>query len=311
MNLEKGIHIITPACTFSTTVAPIVQLGYIPVFCEVGINTYVPSVEHIFEKITENTKVIMIPNLVGNVPDWKLIRNKLKEIGREDIILIEDSADTLTCTEDSDISTTSFYASHVITACGSGGMVMFNNEKQLNRAIMFRDWGRIGNNVEDISERFNYKVDDIPYDFKFLYGCLGYNFKSSEVNAAFGLVQLDRLPKFLEIRRRNVERYLENLKDIPGILLPEDRKQLNWLAFPIQIKNRLALAKYLEEREVQIRVIFSGNITRHPAYREFLEPFTNCDIIMENGLLLGCHHGMTVEDVDHVCALIVEFMKSS
>jgi CDP-6-deoxy-D-xylo-4-hexulose-3-dehydrase len=311
LNLEKGIHVVTPACTFSTTVAPIIQLGFTPIFCEVGINTYVPSVDDIFKKVTENTKVIMIPNLVGNVPDWKSIRNKLKDIGREDIVLIEDSADTLTCTEDSDISTTSFYASHVITACGSGGMVMFNDEKQLNRAIMFRDWGRIGNNIEDFSERFNFKVDDIPYDFKFLYGCLGYNFKSSEVNAAFGLVQLDRLPKFLEIRRKNVERYLENLKDIPEILLPEDKKNINWLAFPIQIKNRLELAKYLEEKDVQIRVIFSGNITRHPAYREFLESFTNCDIIMENGLLLGCHHGMTVEDVDRVCHLIKEFLKSS
>ena len=185
---------------------------------------------------------------------------------------------------------------------------MFNNEKQLNRAIMFRDWGRIGNNVEDMSERFNYKVDDIPYDFKFLYGCLGYNFKSSEVNAAFGLIQMDRLPKFLEIRRKNVERYIENLKDISGVLLPDDSKKSNWLAFPIQVSNRLDLAKHLEERDVQIRVIFSGNITRHPVYREYLESFDNCDTIMSNGLLLGCHHGMTLEDVDHVCRLIKEFL---
>jgi CDP-6-deoxy-D-xylo-4-hexulose-3-dehydrase len=280
LNLDKGCQVITPACTFSTTVAPIIQLGFIPVFCEVGVNTYVPSVDDIFSKVTQDTKVIMVPNLVGNVPDWKAIREKLKEIGREDIILIEDSADTLVYTEESDISTTSFYASHVITACGSGGMVMFNNEKQLNRAIMFRDWGRIGNNVEDMTERFNYKVDDIPYDFKFLYGCLGYNFKSSEVNAAFGLIQMDRLPKFLEIRRKNVERYIENLKDISGVSLPDDSKHPNWLAFPIQVNNRLDLAKYLEEKDVQIRVIFSGNITRHPVYREYLESFTNCDTII-------------------------------
>ena len=308
LNLEKGAHVITPACTFSTTVAPIIQLGFIPIFCNVGLNMYVPSVEDVFEKLTVHTRVIMIPNLVGNAPDWDSIRNRLKDIGRTDIILIEDSADTLRCTYSSDISTTSFYASHVITACGSGGMVMFNDEKQLNRAVMFRDWGRIGNNVEDMSERFNYKIDDIPYDFKFLYGCLGYNFKSSEVNAAFGLVQLDRLSKFLEIRRKNVERYIENLKDIPNILLPDDSTKPNWLAFPIQIKDRLALANYLEERDVQIRVIFSGNITRHPVYREYLESFDNCDTIMSNGLLLGCHHGMTVEDVDHVCALIKEFI---
>ena len=311
LNLDKGSEIVTPACTFSTTVAPIIQLGFKPVFCDVEIDTYVPSVEQIFEKVTPETKAFMIPNLIGNVPDWKGIRAKLKEINREDIILIEDSADTLTYTEESDISTTSFYASHVITACGTGGMVMFNNLKYHKRATMFRDWGRIGTNVEDMTERFNYNVDDIPYDFKFLYGCHGYNFKTSEVNAAFGLVQLERLPKFLEIRRKNVERYLENLKGVPGIILPNDSRTPNWLAIPIQVENRLGLATYLENNDVQTRVIFSGNITRHPAYRDYLETYKNADIIMRDGILLGAHHGMTTDDVDRVCSLIKEFLNSS
>jgi CDP-6-deoxy-D-xylo-4-hexulose-3-dehydrase len=181
---------------------------------------------------------------------------------------------------------------------------MFNDEKHLNRATMFRDWGRIGNNVEDISERFNYKVDGIPYDFKFLYGCLGYNFKSSEVNAAFGLVQLDKLPKFLAIRRQNVDLYMENLKDVSGVLLPFDRPDTNWLALPIQVKNRLQVVKHLEDNHIQTRVIFSGNITRHPAYREYLQEFTNADNIMRDGILLGCHHGMTSEQVLYVCEQI-------
>uniref|UniRef100_A0A6C0IBF3 DegT/DnrJ/EryC1/StrS aminotransferase family protein n=1 Tax=viral metagenome TaxID=1070528 RepID=A0A6C0IBF3_9ZZZZ len=311
LDLEKGSEVVTPACTFSTTVAPIIQLGFKPVFCDVELDAYVPSVEQIFEKVTSKTKVLMLPNLVGNVLDWKGIRTKLKEINREDIYLIEDSADTLTYTEESDISTTSFYASHVITACGTGGMVMFNNIKHHKRATMFRDWGRIGTNVEDMTQRFNYNVDDIPYDFKFLYGCHGYNFKSSEVNAAFGLVQFERLPKFLEIRRQNVKRYLENLKGVPGIILPNDSRTPNWLAFPIQVKNRLALATYLENNDIQTRVIFSGNITRHPAYREYLEEYTNSDIIMRDGILLGAHHGMTLEDVDRVCSLIKDFLNLS
>jgi len=308
LNLPEWSEVITPACTFSTTVAPVIQLGYRPVFCDVELNTYVPSVEAVISKITVFTRVIMLPNLIGNTPDWKGMRNKLDELGRSDIFLIEDSADTMICTHESDISTTSFYASHVITACGSGGMVMFNDSKYLKRATMFRDWGRIGDNTEVVTERFNHFVDGIPYDYKFLYGCLGYNFKSSEVNAVFGLEQMKKLPKFVDIRRRNVERYLENLKDVPGIVLPSDTKNSNWLAFPMQVEDRLGLVTYLEDNNIQTRVIFSGNITRHPAYRRYLEEFQNADRIMKNGILLGCHHGMSLEDVDHVCSHIKSYI---
>jgi CDP-6-deoxy-D-xylo-4-hexulose-3-dehydrase len=173
---------------------------------------------------------------------------------------------------------------------------------------MFRDWGRIGDNTELVVERFNHDVDNIKYDYKFLYACLGYNFKSSEINAAFGLEQMKKLPRFLEIRRRNVERYLENLRDVPGIVLPDDSQHSNWLAFPFQVADRLALINYLEDRNIQTRVIFSGNITRHPAYRKYLEVFPNADTIMRNGVLVGCHHGMTVDDVDYVCKHIKEFL---
>jgi CDP-6-deoxy-D-xylo-4-hexulose-3-dehydrase len=307
LNLAEGTEVITPACTFATTVAPIIQLGYKPIFCDVELNGYVPSVNAVLERVTSSTKVIMLPNLIGNCPNWKKLRYQLNSLGRSDIFLIEDSADTLVCTPETDISTTSFYASHVITACGSGGMVMFNEDKYLKRATMFRDWGRIGDNTELVVERFNHSVDDIKYDYKFLYACLGYNFKSSEVNAAFGLEQMKKLPTFLAIRRRNIERYMNNLKDIKGILLPNDTSSTNWLAFPIQVENRLDLVKYLEDHEIQTRVIFSGNITRHPAYRSYLVVFTNADLIMRNGILLGCHHGMTVEDVDTVCDRIKEF----
>ena len=308
LNLAEGTEVITPACTFATTVAPIIQLGYKPIFCDVELNEYVPSVNAVLEKITSSTKVIMLPNLIGNCSDWKKLRYQLNSLGRSDIFLIEDSADTLVCTPETDISTTSFYASHVITACGSGGMVMFNEDKYLKRATMFRDWGRIGDNTEVVVERFNHSIDDIKYDYKFLYACLGYNFKSSEVNAAFGLEQMKKLPAFLAIRRRNIERYMNNLRDAKGITLPNDRASTNWLAFPIQVENRLDLVKYLEEHEIQTRVIFSGNITRHPAYRSYLAVFPNADIIMKNGILLGCHHGMTFEDVDTVCNRIKEFL---
>lgn len=307
LDLPVGSEVITPACTFSTTVAPIIQLGLRPVFCDVMPTAYVPSVDAVLEKITPLTRVIMLPNLIGNLADWKGLRERLP---RSDIWLVEDSADTMIHSPWSDVSTTSFYASHIITACGSGGMVMFNHESHRNRALMFRDWGRLGDNSELVSDRFNHVVDGIPYDHKFLYGCLGYNFKSSEVNAAFGLVQLEKFEKFKEIRRTNFRRYMDNLADLSQITLPDDSRGPNWLAIPLQCEERMELLSFLEANNIQTRVTFSGNITRHPAFREHLQEFEAADRIMRNGFLLGCHHGMTTDDVDYVCLKIKEFYKS-
>ena len=307
LNLPKGCKIITPACTFSTTLAPIIQLGFKPVFCDVGLISYVPTVEDIIALIDNEVKAIMVPNLIGNKPDWKTLHSELKHIGREDIIVIEDSADTITYTEETDVATTSFYASHVITAGGTGGMVMFNDKKHVDRALQYRDWGRMGDNSEIMDDRFNHSVDGIPYDHKFLYDVLGYNFKCSEMSAAFGLVQLERFETFKDIRRDNIKRYLENLKDVTEIILPDDSIEPNWLAIPLQTERRLELLTFLENNNIQTRVTFAGNVTRHPIYREYLQPFDNSDTIMKNGFLLGAHHGMTIEDVDYVCSKIKEF----
>jgi CDP-6-deoxy-D-xylo-4-hexulose-3-dehydrase len=305
--LSKGTKVITPACTFSTTLAPIIQLGLVPVFVDVDLDTYVANVDEVLAAITDDVKVLMLPNLIGNKPNWKAIKEGLAAMGREDIILIEDSADTVTHTSETDISTTSFYASHVITAGGSGGMVMFNNEQYRNTCLQMRDWGRIGDNSEAMADRFNHSVDGIPYDYKFLYGVLGYNMKSSEMNAAFGLVQLEKFKTFEQIRRANVERYIENLKGVGDIILPNDSIKPNWLAIPLQTEKRYELLHFLEDNNVQTRVTFAGNVTRHPIYREYLQEFTNSDTIMKNGFLLGAHHGMTIEDVDYVCDKIKEF----
>ena len=310
LDLPKGSKIITPACTFSTTLAPIIQLGYKPVFVDVGLNDYVADIEQVINAITDDVKAIMLPNLIGNKPNWKLLRQILKNMNREDIVLIEDSADTVTETLESDISTTSFYASHVITAGGMGGMVMFNDEKHAKRALMFRDWGRIGDNSEVMSERFAHDVDGMPYDYKFLYGVLGYNMKCSEMSAAFGLVQLERFQTFKNKRRDNIKRYLENLKDVKELILPDDSIEPNWLAIPLQTERRLELLNFLEDNNIQTRVTFAGNVTRHPIYREYLQEFKNSDLIMKNGFLLGAHHGMNFDDVDYVCDKIKEFFNS-
>ncbi len=310
LDLEPGSEIITPALTFSTTLAPIIQLGYTPKFIDSELTTYVPSVEAICDAITNKTRAIMIPNLIGNKIDFDLLRNELMRRSVEDIKIIEDSADTITYTEDSDVSTTSFYASHVITAGGMGGMVMFNKKEHMERALMYRDWGRIGDNSENMDERFAHDVDGIPYDYKFLYGVLGYNMKCAEANAAFGLVQLEKFQKYKEIRRNNIERYLYRLRNIPEIILPDDKIKPNWLAIPLQIEDRLGLLNFLEDNNIQTRVTFAGNVTRHPAYRKYLQDFPVADQVMKNGFLLGAHHGMTTQDVDYVCDKIIEYIET-
>jgi CDP-6-deoxy-D-xylo-4-hexulose-3-dehydrase len=302
LDLKPGDEVVTSACGFATTVAPITQCGLTPVFCDSEIGRYVPSVDQIRAVVTDKTKVLLIPNLIGNVPDWKAIREAFPSL-----ILIEDSADTITTTLESDISTTSFYASHVITAGGVGGMVMFNDDAHLKRAIMFRDWGRIGDNIEEPSERFNHSVDGIPYDWKFLYGVAGYHLKACEMNAAFGLAQWAKLDGLLTKRRANIERYLENMKDTKYYLLPDDSRKPNWLAIPLMCPDRLECLKFLEANGVQTRVCFAGNITRHPAWRAYLKEFEGADHVMRDGFLLGAHHGMSIEDVDYVCSLLKDF----
>jgi len=305
LDLKPGDEVVTPACGFATTVAPITQCGLTPVFCDSEIGKYVPSVDQIRAFVSDKTRVLLIPNLIGNVPDWKAIREAFPSL-----ILIEDSADTIPTQVPeytTDISTTSFYASHVITAGGVGGMVMFNDDAHVKRAIMFRDWGRIGDNIEDPSERFNHSVDGIPYDWKFLYGVAGYHLKACEMNAAFGLAQWAKLDGLLAKRRANIDRYLENLKDTKYYLLPDDSRKPNWLAIPLMCPDRLECLKFLEAHGVQTRVCFAGNITRHPAWRTYLTEFDGADHVMRNGFLLGAHHGMSLEDVDYVCNLLKDF----
>eukprot|EP01120_Amphizonella_sp_Union-15-10_P005346 TRINITY_DN160_c0_g1_i1.p1 TRINITY_DN160_c0_g1~~TRINITY_DN160_c0_g1_i1.p1 ORF type:complete len:398 (+),score=81.79 TRINITY_DN160_c0_g1_i1:57-1250(+) len=313
--IGPGDEVVTPACTFATTVAPIVQLGAKPVFMDVEIPKYVPSVEQVLKVITPRTRMIMLPNLIGSKPDWKKLREEVDKLNAsasrvKKILLFEDSCDTITHTEGTDLAACSFYASHIITCCGGGGIAMFNTKEDQLIALKYRDWGRIGNNTEDMSERFNYNVDGIPYDFKFLYEVKGYNFKSTEMNAAFGLVQLKKFPKFREIRRKNIQHFISRLKNVPHLVVPEERpfeKMEDWLAMPFLHKYRKELLNYLEDHDVQTRVCFAGNITRHPAYREFFSEYPNADRIMKEGFLLGAHHGNSIEDVDYCCNLILSF----
>ena len=315
--VKPGVQVVTPACTFSTTVAPLVQNGAEIIFCDVELDTYVPSIEMIINEITPNTKVLMIPNLLGNKINWKELREKITEMGRTDIVLIEDSCDTMTYTPESDISTVSFYASHIITAGGTGGMVMFNDKALYERALRIRDWGRVGGNDEGIADRFNHGIlGDIQYDWKFLYCEFGYNFKACEMNAAFGVVQMSKLPDFEKKRDHLLHHYINLLKADPiaskYYVFPRFEEGILFLALPLQCHDRMKLLTYLENNNVQTRVTMAGNILRHPIYKEkFPEQaarsFPNSDEIMRNGFLVGCHHGLKDSDVERVVKLLLDF----
>lgn len=308
LGLPQGSEVITPALSFATVVSPIMQLGLKPVFCDVLPGAYVPSIDAIMDVVTPLTKVLMIPNLVGSKVDFKELKRRCDEIKREDIIIFEDSCDTMTYTVESDISVISFYASHIITAGGCGGMVMFNDPKLKARALTFRDWGRMGNNSEDIIERFGNTIDGIEYDFKFLYAVLGYNMKASEMNAAFGLCQMTKLARFKQERKTNIDQYCTSLKNT-SYVLPVDHNDFDWLAMPLLHKNRSGVIRYLEANDVQIRVTFSGNITRHKPFRQFLCEYPEADRVMGEGFLIGAHHGLTSKDIDRVCQLLIKFDK--
>ncbi len=329
LNLKKGDEVITPTLTFSTTVAPIYQLGLTPHFIDVESNSFVAKIDQIKNAINKKTKAIMVPNLLGNVPNWKHIFQIAK---KKNIKLIEDSADTIgyrvhnkNLGKYSDITTNSMYASHIITGAGFGGMVCFNDKKTYERAKLLRGWGRssaIFNESEGINKRFNIKVDGIPYDGKYIFSDMGYNFLPSEISAAFALEQLKKLPKSIKKRNSNFVNLKNFFSNFPNYFeLPSQQKGLitAWLAYPIIIKNGVKLNRqklqiFLEKKGIQTRTIFTGNILRQPImkkrlYKKVKNAESNSNNIMRNGVLIGCHHGLNKKDLDYIKKNFSLFMK--
>ena len=317
-NFKKGSEIITPTLTFSTTVAPIYQLGLIPHFIDVDENNFVAKINQIEKAINKKTKAIMIPNLLGNVPDWIKI-NKIAK--KYKLKVIEDSADTIgykirnkNYGKYSDITTNSMYASHIITGAGFGGMVCFNDKKLYEKAKLLRGWGRssaVFNESEGIKKRFNTKVDGIPYDGKYIFSDIGYNFLPSEISAAFALEQLKKLKKNINKRVYNfniLKSFFSKFSDLFD--LPKQQKYLKtpWLAYPIILKEnskikRQQLQIFLEKQGIQTRTIFTGNILRQPImkkrfYKKVIGSSINSNKVMKNGILIGCHHGLNLNNLN-------------
>ena len=327
LGLPEGSEVITPMLTFSTTVAPLVQKRLIPAFVDVQPGTYLASIDQVEELIGPKTRALMIPSLLGNVPNlsaWQEIAT------RRGLWLIEDSCDTLGATYDgrpsgayTHISTTSFYGSHIITAAGGGGMICVNDDDYNRRLRVLRGWGRSSavTESEDIAQRYATTLAGIPYDSKFIFEAIGYNFLPLELSAAFGSVQVRRLRTFSTIRRRNFESLRRFFKDFEEFfILPQELPgvRTNWLAFPLTIREgvpftRLEIVQHLEARGVQTRPVFTGNVLKHPGFRNIAakcrpEGYPVTDAVMKNSFLVGCHHGLGKADINYLKEVFREFL---
>lgn len=329
LDLPKGSEIVTCALTFSTDIAPMIRGGWTPVLVDVEPDTYCVDVDRIEEVITERTGAVLMPNLIGNAPDWDRIR---QIADRHGLPVVEDSCDTLgprlrgTPTgQRSTISVTSFANSHIISAGGNGGMLMLDDDDRRDRAVMLRRWGRrselhyFGSKKRE--RDFWEDLDGIHYDNQFIFDELGWNFEPSELGAAFGLEQLKKLPGNLARRRRNFDRYTEYFRRHDDrFALPRqlDGLETAWLGYPLMIRpntgfERADLQRFLDGRGVDTRTIWTGNVARQPMLRGVdvrvpPEGLPNADAVMERGVLLPLSHALDDEALDYVTEQVSEFL---
>ncbi|OGG61127.1 NarL family transcriptional regulator [Candidatus Kaiserbacteria bacterium RIFCSPHIGHO2_02_FULL_49_34] len=331
LNAEPGDEIITPLLTFGTVVAPILQKGLVPVFLDVDEGTYVIDADKVEAAITPKTKALLIPSLLGNLPNLE----KLAAIAaKHNIVFIEDSCDTFggsfkgqpTGTY-SHITTTSFYGSHIINGAGGGGMVMVNSEALAERLVVLRGWGRRsslfgeGAESEKAENRFNVELGGVQYDAKFVFSEIGYNFLPLELSAAFALEQLKRLDGFAATRRSHYASLLQFFKQYEKyFILPKQTEGADavWLAFPVVIRDsapfvRKDIALFLEAADIQTRPVFTGNVLKQPAFEKIPHrlaeaSYENTEQVMRGGLVFACHQGLTEEQLDYVKEQITTFI---
>jgi CDP-6-deoxy-D-xylo-4-hexulose-3-dehydrase len=330
-NFPKGSEVITPALTFSTSIGCLIKNDLVPVFTDVEPLTYCIDCSQIEELVTEKTVAVLAPNLLGNLCDWP----KIKEIAdKYNLVVIEDSADTLGATIQgrssgafTDMSITSFYGSHIINCAGNGGALAINDDSVMEKAKLLRSWGRSSSlfdeKSESIENRFNVHLDGIEYDAKFVFETVGYNLEGNEVGASFGMAQLKKLDQNIKTRQENFKRqctFFEKYSDYFSNPIEEKGINTAWLAFPILIKESAPFSRrdfqiYLEERNIQTRVVFTGNILRQPMCnginkRLNKEGYPNSDKIMKRGVLLPVHHGLSDDMFDRLHKTIDEFIST-
>lgn len=333
--IKKGDEVITVACGFPTTINPIIQYGAVPVFLDVTVPQYNIDVEQLEAAYTEKTKAVMIAHTLGNPFDLKTVK---EFCDKHNLWLVEDNCDALGSkyTIDGvtkytgtwgDIGTSSFYPPHHMTM-GEGGAVYTNNPL-LNRLILsYRDWGRdcicVSGQDNLCGHRWDGQFGELPvgYDHKYTYSHFGYNLKVTDLQAAVGVEQLKKFPSFIERRKHNWARLHAALEDVQDkIILPEpaENSDPSWFGFLISVRpetglNRNDVTKYIESKNVQTRLLFSGNIIKQPCFNEIrgtdayrvVGNLENSDFVVNNTFWVGVYPGMTDAMIDYMAQVIKE-----
>jgi dTDP-4-dehydro-2,6-dideoxy-D-glucose 3-dehydratase len=327
--LVPGDEVITVAAGFPTTVNPIVQNGLIPVFVDVELGTYNTTAERVAAAIGPRTRAIMIAHALGNPYPVREVAELAAEHG---LYHIEDNCDAIGSTYEGrltgsfgDLSTVSFYPAHHI-ATGEGGCVLTNNLLLARIVESLRDWGRDcwcepGEN-DTCRKRFAFKLGDLPlgYDHKYIFSHVGFNMKATDLQAALALSQLDKLAEFNAARRDNWRKLRTGLDGLPWLLLPSPTpgSDPSWFGFAVTVLpgapfDRRELVQFLESRRIGTRLLFAGNLTRHPAYLNqsyrVSEDLTNSDVVTERTFWIGVYPGVTAEMTDYIIESFREFIR--
>ncbi len=335
--VKRGDEVITVAAGFPTTVTPMIQYGAVPVFVDVTIPQYNIDITKLEEAFSEKTKAVMIAHTLGNPFDLKAVK---KFCDAHNLWLVEDNCDALGSkyTIDGeekftgtigDIGTSSFYPPHHMTM-GEGGAV-YTNDPLLHRAIRsFRDWGRdcICPSGQDnmCGHRFDKQYGELPlgYDHKYVYSHFGYNLKATDLQAAIGCAQIDKFPSFVERRKHNFNRLKEGLKDTADkLILPVacENADPSWFGFLVTCQagiDRNKVVPYIESKGIQTRMLFAGNLIKHPCFDEMRRTgegyrvvggLENTDRIMRDTFWVGVYPGMTDEKIDYMIKVVCEAVK--
>lgn len=325
--LKAGDEVLTVAAGFPTTVNPIIQNGLRPVFVDVELGTYDVNVDQLLEAIGPRTRAVMLAHTLGNPIDLDPIVDACEKHG---LWLVEDSCDALGSTYKGkktgsfgSTATVSFYPAHHITT-GEGGAVFVNSPLVRKQVESFRDWGRdcyceTGQD-NTCKKRFSWKLGDLPdgYDHKYTYSHIGYNLKATDMQAALGVSQMEKLDDFVSARKRNFDHLRNRLDHLDAFIMPRatEGSDPSWFGFPLTLQDDLGfgrreLIEFLDSRKIGTRLLFGGNLTKQPAYRgldyDVKSDLANTDIIMERTFWLGVYPGLTTEMLDFVADSIIEF----
>lgn len=328
--LHPGDEVITTACGFPTTINPIIQNNLIPVFVDIRLGTYNIDADKIERAVTKKTKAIFIAHALGNPADLEKI---LKVVRKYNLWFCEDNCDSLGAKYKGrytgtfgHLSTLSFYPAHHITM-GEGGAVLTNDTVLKRIVVSLRDWGRDcwcqPGKDNTCGRRFSRKLGKLPYgyDHKYVYSHIGYNLKITDMQAAVGIEQLKKLPAFIRKRKENFRMLYDGLKQYEDwIILPKWQKEVepSWFCFPITIKdrrrfNRKDLVFFLEQAKIQTRLIFAGNILKHPAFQNIrcriVGGLENSDTVMNNSFFVGVYPGLGKREIDYILRTFDTFFK--